>query len=388
MPNTNVVKKFNFNGQKFYIGLDVHKKSWTVTIRSQGLRIAHFTQPPNPETLVNYLSKNFPGGVYFSAYEAGFSGTHAHEKLCLLGIQNIIFHAADLPSTDKQKKNKNDFHDSRYIAEQLEHQKLKPIHILSAEKQQLRALFRFREGKVRDVTRANNRLKSFMMLFGITLPENLNGDRLSIKALKWLSNLNLQSEAGSLTIKQHVNEVMHQRKLVFELTKQLRHQINSTNLSAYQSLLSVPGIGAITAMGLIAEIVDFSRFKNSSDFCSYLGLCPWEDSSGDKMRTKGMQPRCNKHLRPLIIEASWTAIRNSPQLFHYYSKHAKKGPTKAIVKVARKIALMAKALVLKNELYDVKYYSFGETINENKKPDERFSSGIAEKHQKEKSGVA
>jgi transposase len=367
MPNTNILKEINFKGQNFYIGLDVHKKSWSVTIRSLGIRVAHFTQTPVPEALVSYLHKNFPGGIYFSAYEAGFSGTHAHEKLCLLGVRNIIFHAADLPSTDKQKKNKNDLHDSRYIAEHLEGQKLKSIHILSSEQQQLRALFRYREGKVGDVTRANNRLKSFLMLFGITMPENLNGDRLSIKALKWLANLNLQTEAGSLTLRQYVNEVMYQRKQVFELTKQLRYHIKSSNLGTYQSLLSIPGIGAITAMGLIAEIVDFNRFKKSDDFCSYLGLCPWEDSSGDKIRTKGMQPRCNKHLRPLIIEASWIAIRKSPQLFSYYSKHAQKGPSKAIVKVARKIALMAKALVLKNGIYDAKYYMHGETINSSKK---------------------
>jgi hypothetical protein len=83
----------------FYIGLDVHKKSWSVTIRTVGLEVAHFTQKPNPSQLLGYLKKNFPEGKYFSAYEAGFSGTSLHFALNNLGIQNIVVNAADIPQT-------------------------------------------------------------------------------------------------------------------------------------------------------------------------------------------------------------------------------------------------------------------------------------------------
>ena len=106
MPKTNLQNSNDFNGQNFYVGLDVHKKSWAVTIRSMGIQVAHFTQPPGANALALYLKKNFPGGCYHSAYEAGFCGTGIHEQLCKLGINNILVHAADIPSTDKQKKNK------------------------------------------------------------------------------------------------------------------------------------------------------------------------------------------------------------------------------------------------------------------------------------------
>ena len=104
MLNTNLQNSIDFNGQNFFVGLDVHKKSWAVTIRSKGIQVAHFTQPPGAEALARYLKKNFPGGSYHSAYEAGFCGTGIHEQLCKLGINNILIHAADIPSTDKQKK--------------------------------------------------------------------------------------------------------------------------------------------------------------------------------------------------------------------------------------------------------------------------------------------
>src|SRR5271155_4360054 len=105
MRTTKLQNSDDFKGQKFYIGLDVHKRSWTATIRSMGIQIARFTQPPSAEALVSHLKKNFPGGEYCSAYEAGFCGTGIHEQLTEAGIKNIIIHAADIPTTDKQKKN-------------------------------------------------------------------------------------------------------------------------------------------------------------------------------------------------------------------------------------------------------------------------------------------
>src|SRR4051812_31257207 len=100
MPNTNLQNSIDFTGQKFYVGLDVHKRSWAVTIRSMGIEVARFTQPPSCSTIAAYLHKNFPGGDYFSAYEAGFCGTNIHEQLCKIGIKNIVVHAADIPTTD------------------------------------------------------------------------------------------------------------------------------------------------------------------------------------------------------------------------------------------------------------------------------------------------
>jgi hypothetical protein len=54
MLNTNLQNSIDFNGQKFYVGLDVHKSSWAVTIRSLGIQVARFTQPPSAEGLMNY----------------------------------------------------------------------------------------------------------------------------------------------------------------------------------------------------------------------------------------------------------------------------------------------------------------------------------------------
>ena len=106
MLNAKLIKGVDFTGQRFYVGIDVHKKSWTVTIRSSNLHIEQFTQPPSSELLVKHLNTKYPGAEYYSAYEAGFCGTGIHEKLTKAGVNNIVINPADLPSTDKEKKNK------------------------------------------------------------------------------------------------------------------------------------------------------------------------------------------------------------------------------------------------------------------------------------------
>lgn len=70
-----------FSGQNIYVGIDVHLKSWSVTILTEHLHHKTFTQPSSPSALVHYLTHNFPGGMYQSAYEAGFSGLWAHYEL-------------------------------------------------------------------------------------------------------------------------------------------------------------------------------------------------------------------------------------------------------------------------------------------------------------------
>ena len=76
--------ELNFEGQNFYVGIDVHLKSWTVTVMSESLSLKTFTQPSSAEILRNYLIRNYPGGTYHSVYEAGFSGFWAHYILTML----------------------------------------------------------------------------------------------------------------------------------------------------------------------------------------------------------------------------------------------------------------------------------------------------------------
>lgn len=350
MPNYN--KSTNFASQSFYLGLDVHKKSWTVTVRTSGLEVARFTQQPSVEDLNRYLNKRYPDADFCSAYEAGFCGTHIHEALCKVGIRNIIIHPADLPKTDKQEKNKTDLHDSRAIARYLESGLLEPIYIMPVEQQERRALCRLREITVREVTRSINRLRSFLYFFGIAVPPQFQDKNyISKKFLDWLQSVQMRTAEGTYTLQQHIDQLIDQRKKVYQITKELKQAILCNYPDQYKSLLTVPGFGPITSMVLLAETGSLCRFDERDQYTSYLGLMPAENSSGETVYSNRIQSRCNKHLRRVLIEAAWTAVRTCPAMLAYYKKHAYKNTNKAIVKVARKLALIAKAVALNHSTY-------------------------------------
>jgi len=104
----NKVKTISFQGQNIYVGIDVHLKSWKVTIMLDHSFYKTFSQDPEPGILSDYLHRNFPGGNYCSAYEAGFCGFSVHRELEKYGINNIVVNPADVPTTDKERKQKEE----------------------------------------------------------------------------------------------------------------------------------------------------------------------------------------------------------------------------------------------------------------------------------------
>lgn len=165
-----ITKKIDFSNQNFYIGLDVHKKSWCVTILTDGLELRNFTQPPSAHDLVVFLHSNYPGGKFFSAYEAGFCGYAAHRQLLNYGIANIVVNPADIPRMNKELVYQTDKSDSRSIARGLRNNQLQGIYVFKPEEEEFRALFRYRLCIAKDIRKACNRIKSFLFYRSINLP--------------------------------------------------------------------------------------------------------------------------------------------------------------------------------------------------------------------------
>ncbi len=134
-------------------------------------------------------------------------------------------------------------------------------------------------------------------------------------------------------------------------------------------LLSIPGIGPLNVVTLLSEIGDIKRFITAARFANYLGLLPSEASSDETIIIKGINPRCNKYLRSMLVEAAWVAIRTSPSLLAYYKKHSYKDSNKAIIKVTRKLAMIIRGVWLNKEPYKEGYISTkSKDLLDNNKP--------------------
>ena len=350
------VTKLDYSGQNIYIGLDTHLKSWKTTIRVGDTFYKTFSQDPKAEVLSHYLQEHFPGGNYYSAYEASFSGFKAHRELTKLGINNMVVNPADIPTTDKDRKQKEDARDSRKIAEQLAASSLVGIHIPNIEIEGDRALIRFRKTLTKEIARNKIRVKSFLYYHGIDIPACFTRYSCwSRRFITWLEDLELPSQSAKFTLNTIVELVLFLRTKHLEVLKHIRalskQASYKTNVAV---LLSVPGIGLITAMTLLTEIEDVSRFKTLDQFCAYIGLVPMTNSSGESHRVHGMTKRQNKLLRMMIIESSWVAIRHDPALMLAYQKLVvRMKPNKAIIRIAKKIINRIR-YVLKNQTPYVK----------------------------------
>jgi len=188
--------KLSFQGQYIYVGIDTGKKSWTVTILTEQLEHKTISQQPVPEILVDYLHKNFPEAHYKCAYEAGLFGFWIYETLTNLGVDCIVVHPADIPTKDKERRNRNDSVDSRKIAKNLRNGDLTPLHIPSRQSQEDRSLVRMRITMVNKQTRCKNQIKGFLSYYGITIPDELSNSHWSNKFICWLESLKENLEAS------------------------------------------------------------------------------------------------------------------------------------------------------------------------------------------------
>jgi transposase len=335
---TQITKKIDFKDKELFIGLDVHKKSWSVTIVVDGIEHKTFTQPPEPKALNNYLQRMFPGGSYNSAYEAGFCGYGIHRELNSLGINNIVINAADIPTSQKDKLQKRDPIDSRKIARGLENGSLRGIHIFDRELEELRSLNRTRFYLMRDLRRSKCRIKSFLQYYGVSIPPEFDNNQWTLKFVSWLNQVKMQTMSGQDAISNLIRSYEYHRGQLLILSRQIRQRIQEYDNELYSLLKTISGIGPLTSSALITELGEINRFPHIDHLSSFVGLIPRVRESGETVHTGGITFRCNTFLRTLLIESSWQAIRKDPSLMQYYQRHVinNKGH-KVIIKVARKL---------------------------------------------------
>lgn len=279
--------QLNFEGQNIYAGIDVHKKSWTVSIYSKGMENEHavFNQPPSAEALKAYLERHYPGANCYSAYEAGFCGFHVHTELEAVGIKNIVVNAADVPATHKEKTGKNDKHDSRKLGRSLRSGDLRAIHIPAHCTQENRSLVRMRFTIRKDLIRIKLRIKSLLNFYGIEQPEAFSSPSThwSGRYIQWLKTIKMEENSGQAVLQLIITEVVEMRKVLLTATRAIRDLSKTQAYAEDFALLSgIPGIGLITGMCFLTEIEDINRFPSADRFASFVGLVPSCHSSGEK----------------------------------------------------------------------------------------------------------
>ncbi len=327
----------SFKNQIFFVGIDVHKKKWHVTIRSLNIELKTFVMDPVPEQLSMYLHKNYPDGLFRAVYEAGFCGFWIQRKLTQLGVECIVVNPADIHTNQKEKLSKTDMLDSRKLAIELQVGRLKSIHVPKIEDQAIRSLCRLRHSLTKDSTRIKNRIKGFLNIYGIKIDKD-SSCRWSGLFIKKLEKASQQLPGGD-TLKILVNNLKMIKMQIKSCTSDLRHVLRKNGrIDTIILLMSVPGIGFLTATTLCCELIDIKRFPTFNHLAAFVGFVPTMHESAETKRSGGMTPRGNSKLNYMLVEAAWIAVRKDPVMlkkFNELSKRMKK--QKAIIKIAKKL---------------------------------------------------
>lgn len=334
---------------KLFIGLDIHKKSWKFHFMTDLFSGSGHTFPPKSDLVHNYVLKNYPGYEVSVAYEVGCCGYKPARDFISFGWDTFVVNPADIPRPSKNKFMKTDKIDAKNIAKQLKSDNLKKITIPDLDRESLRALTRQRTALVRDYRRIKTRIKSLLLYLQVEIPEGMDSPKWSLSFLGWLDALDLGYSNSNQTLKSMLS---HYRFIDLELknlSNQIRLYCKQNHKKDYMLLRSVPGIAGLTASYILAEIGDIRRFTSFKKFASYVGFIPSMQQSGEGIYTGGSTPRANRHVRNMIIEASWIAVRTDPVMQNYYRSHAGKNSKAVIFKVGRKLLSKVMA-VIKTEI--------------------------------------
>lgn len=238
------------------------------------------------------------------------------------------------------------------MARSLRSNDLEAIYIPTLSEGQDRQLIRTRRNASKQMKRYMNQIKAFLRYYGIEIPAQFGDGNWSNAFISWLKQVEFSEPTGSMAFQFHIEELIHLRQQMVELNRKLR-QFSKTKRYAHsvKRLQSVPGIGLISAMIFLTELMDMSRFKNLNNLASFVGLVPGEHSSGadDDVNVTGITPRGNRYLRGIIVECAWIAVKKDPALLICYSKLTKRMTgQKAIVRIAKKL-LNRLRFVLQND---------------------------------------
>lgn len=330
-------KQVTTSSPKLFIGLDIHKKTWKFHFTTDIVIGSGHSFPPCTKTIEKYVAKHYPTYEVSVAYEAGCCGYNPARAFQSFGWDTYVLNPADIPRPAKNNFVKTDKIDAKNIALQLRSGHLKKLVIPGEEREALRCLTRQRTALVRDFRRIKSRIKSLLLYHQIHIPEGMDTPKWPKKFIKWLKALTMGYSNTLLTLTSMLAQYEFLDSELKELSNAIRAYCRRHYKEDYYLLKSVPGIAGLTASYILSELGDIRRFTSLKKFASYVGFVPGMHQSGGSLYTTGPSPRANRHVRNLIVEAAWIAIRTDPVMQNYYRSHAGKNSKAVIFKVGRKL---------------------------------------------------
>jgi transposase len=251
------------------------------------------------------------------------------------------------------KSNKNNFVDAEAICEAASRPSMGFVTPKTEAQQTLSALHRVRESLVRDRTKTSNQIHAFLLEFGISLPI---GYAVIRRLPTVLAEHNLPPRLVQVLLRLHAH-FKYLDEQVGEIQKELTRQLADDDLG--QRLMTVPGIGPITASVLASEMGDGKQYRCGRDFAASLGLVPRQYSTGGRNNLLGISKRGDKNLRRLLVQGARAYMqrleRHSGTLARWISAMQTRRHSNVVAcALANKLARIAWAIAAHHTTFETK----------------------------------
>jgi transposase len=315
------------------LGQDLHARQVTVVVQLDG------SVPQRAQVIVveeylgwvGRLQRKYPNARFHSCYEAGPCGYWLHRALDAQGVTNVV-----VAPTNLSGRRKTDKRDARKLVEALERyvggnrEAFTVVKVPTPEQEQRRGLPRHRAALVRQRKRCLQQGGSLLLQHGLRYGGEwrtaANWRQLQGKVPAWmLARLSDWKQAAELCDAQIA--AVDQQIAALAKALQVRAPV---------------GVGRLTFLTLLLELIDWSRFRNRRQVGSFVGLCPSEFSTGETRKQGSIDKHGNPRVRHALIEAVWRLLRWQPAyppLQKLTAARDGRARRKAVVAVARRLAI-------------------------------------------------
>ena len=290
-----------------WVGLDVHAQTIAIAVAELDGEVRFLGQIPNrPESIQKLFKKLGPAETVRACYEAGPTGYVLYWQLTQLGVSCEVV-APTLVPTRAGDRVKTDRRDAEKLARCYRAGDLTPVWVPDAAHEALRDLVRAREAAKKDQLRARHRLGKFLLRHGRRPPSPMRA--WTQQHLTWIKTaVRFAEPAQEATLLDYVHEIDHAAARLDRLDGAIDRAVQSAPAdmrTVIEALQALRGIALISAVTLVAEVGQLSRFTRAPQLMGYSGMGPSEDSSGARSRRGGITKTGNAHIRRIVVEAAW-----------------------------------------------------------------------------------
>ena len=343
---------------KYYVGLDVSMKKTSVCIVNELGKIVHESEvKTDPNALSDAIEKTGLK-IELVGFESGSLSHYLVQGFKERAMPAVCMDARKMSTILSVRVNKTDKNDARGIADALRTGMFTRVHDKPRESVDRSAVLAMRHIAVRHRTDIKNHIRGILKTYGIRLG-SVGSTRFNQTVKNHLENMDCLvqlSIEGLLEVFDKLNEKID------TIDKELL-LITQRDKEA-KLLMTIPGVGPITALTYKSEIFDPSRFKDSRTVGAYLGMTPKQYSSGETTKLGRISKCGSKELRFLLCEAATVLLMRSKKWSRLkawgFKLMRKKGLKKASLAVGRKLAV-----IMHRMLVEQKEFIYGDPATKN-----------------------